>query len=167
MAEDMEKPPLRDGQLHSIAEYREALDGLIGIARQRLRIFDFNLADGGYDTVRRHDLLRAFLLGNRGNRLEIVLHDAGYLTRFCPRMLSLLRRFSHAVTIMETTPQAKGVYDPFAVADRAHYVHRFHYDSPRARFALNDAGGGGALTKRFEEIKAASGPAIPVTPLGL
>lgn len=167
MAEDLEKPPLRHGQLHSIAEYREALDGLVGVARRRLRIFDFNLEDGGYDMVRRHDLLRAFLLGNRGNRLEIVLHDADYLTRFCPRMSGLLRQFSHAVAIMETTPQAKGIYDPFAVADQAGYVHRFHYAAPRARFASDDADGGRALIKRFEEIKAACGPAIPATALGL
>lgn len=167
MAEDAEKPVLLHRQLHGIEEYHEAIDILIEMARQRLRIFDYNLEDGGYNTLQRFDLLRAFLLRNRGNRLEIVLHDTDYLTRFCPRMLSLLKQFSHAVSIMETTPQAKGIYDPFAVADQASYVHRFHYDAPRALLALNDVGGGHTLINRFEEIKEASGPAISATTLGL
>lgn len=167
MAEDAEKPALLHRQLLGIEEYREALDILIGIARQRLRIFDYNLEDGGYNTLQRFDLLRAFLLRNRSNRLEIVLHDTDYLARFCPRILNLLKQFSHAVSIMETTPQAKGIYDPFAVADQAFYVHRFHYDSPHALLALNDMGSGKTLTKRFEEIKEASGPVRSATTLGL
>lgn len=154
-------------QLHTAAEYEAAIDTLVGLAKRRLRIFDYNLEEGGYNTLRRHELLRAFLLANRGNRLEIVLHDTDYLTRFCPRMLNLLRQFSHAVTIQETTPQAKGIYDPFAVADQACYVHRFHYDAPRALFATNDVEGSHALIKRFEEIKAASATAIAATTLGL
>ena len=167
MAEEMEKPILLHRELHSIEAYCEAIDILIEMARQRLRIFDYNLEDGGYSTLRRYDLLRAFLLRNRRNRLEIILHDTDFLIRFCPRILSLLKQFSHAVSIMETTPQAKGIYDPFAVADQAFYVHRFHYDAPRALLALNDVGGGHTLIKRFEEIREASAPAISATTLGL
>ncbi|MGE5027900.1 MAG: hypothetical protein ACM3JK_05440, partial [Betaproteobacteria bacterium] len=167
VAENGEKSGLQHRQLHGIEEYREALDVLVGMARQRLRIFDSNLEERGHNSPRSHDLLRTFLLGNRGNRLEIVLHDTDYLIRYCPRMLSLLKQFSHAVTITETTSQAKGVYDPFAVADQACYVHRFHYDAPQALLALHDVGGAHALNQRFEELKEASGPALSATTLGL
>ncbi|MDO9064654.1 MAG: hypothetical protein Q7U25_05530 [Sulfuricella sp.] len=167
MAENPEKPILLHRQLNSTAGYTEAIDILIERARHRLRIFDHNLEDGGYTTLRRYDLLRTFLLANRSNRLEIVLHDIDYLTRFCPRILSLFKQFSHAITIQETTPQAKGIYDPFAIADEACFLHRFHYDNPRALLALNDIEGSHGLIKRFEEIRAASAPAITATTLGL
>lgn len=167
MAEELEKPVSQHTQLNGIEEYCAALDTLIDSARRHLRIFDYNLEDGGYSSLQRHDRLRAFLLRNRANRLEIVLHDTDYLTRFCPRLLSLLKQFSHAVTIMETTPQAKSIYDPFAVADQAFFVHRFHYDGPRALLALNDVAGSHTLIKRFEEIKEASELTISPTTLGL
>lgn len=167
MAENPEKPVLLHRQLNSTADYTEALDVLIGLARHRLRIFDYNLEDGGYTTLRRYDLLRTFLLASRSNRLEIVLHDTDYLTRFCPRILGLLKQFSHAITIQETTPQAKAIYDPFTIADEACFLHRFHYDNPRALLALHDIEGSHVLIKRFEEIRAASAPAIPATILGL
>jgi hypothetical protein len=167
MTKNAEEPTLLHRPLNGTREYSEALDSLIGTARNHLRIFDYNLEDGGYNSPHRLELLRAFLLEKRGNRLEIVLHDTDYLTRFCPRMLDLLRQFGHAVDIRETTSQAKSIYDPFAVADQANYVHRFHYDAPRALFAVNDMLGGHALIKHFEEIKQASGPAISVTMLGL
>ena len=167
MAENPEKPVLLHRQLNNATDYTEAIDVLIELARHRLRIFDYNLEDGGYTTLRRYELLRTFLLASRSNRLEIVLHDIDYLTRFCPRILSLLKQFSHAITIQETTPQAKGIYDPFAIADEACFLHRFHYDDIRALLALNDIEGSHVLIKRFEEIRAASAPAIPATTLGL
>jgi len=167
MAENLEKPVLLHRQLNSTADYTEALDSLIEIARHRLRIFDYNLEDGGYTSLRRYELLRTFLLANRSNRLEIVLHDSDYLIRFCPRILNLFKQFSHAITIQETTPQAKSIYDPFAIADEACFLHRFHYDNPRALLALHDIEGSHVLIKRFEEIRAASTPAITATTLGL
>ena len=167
MAENPGKPVLLHKQLNSTADYTEAIDILIELARHRLRIFDYNLEDGGYATLRRYELLRTFLLASRSNRLEIVLHDIDYLARFCPRILSLLRQFSNAITIQETTPQAKDIYDPFAIADETCFLHRFHYDSPRALLALHDVEGSHLLIKRFEEIRAASAPAITATTLGL
>ena len=167
MSETPDKPILLHRPINGIAEYEEALDILIELARRHLRIFDYNLEDGGYNTLRRFDLLRIFLLASRSNRLEIVLHDTDYLTRFCPRMINLFKQFSHAVTIMETTSEAKSIYDPFAVAGLTCYVHRFHYDDPRALLALNDVEGSHVLIKRFNEIRDASAPAVTATTLGL
>ena len=167
MTENPGKPVLLHRQLNSTGDYVEAIDILIEHARHRLRIFDYNLEDGGYTTFRRYELLRTFLLKSRSNRLEIILHDIDYLTRFCPRILNLLKQFSHAITVQQTTPQAKGIYDPFAIADEACFLHRFHYDDPRAMLALHDLEGSHVLIKRFEEIRAVSAPAITTTTLGL
>lgn len=154
-------------KIDSKPAYEEAVNTVIGNARTIVRIFDYNLEDGGYNSLRRFELLQAFLLASRNNRLYIVLHDVDYLTRFCPRMLALQRQFSHAISIHQITPEAKNVYDPFVLADQTHYVHRFHFDDFRASLALNDRQGAQALLNRFTEIWETSTPAVFASTLGL
>jgi hypothetical protein len=148
-------------------EYEAAIDTLIGQAHSSLRIFDFSLAGGGYNTLRRYELLRDFLLGSRRNQLDIVLHETGYLTQQCPRMMQLLAQFSHAIRVHQTNPETRNIYDPFIVADTAHHLHRFHYDGPRALLVLNDVAATSILSKRLDEIWAYSIPAVFGTTLGL
>jgi len=148
-------------------ELEEATNTVIQLAQRQLRIFDYNLSDGSYNSAARFDLLRNFLLASRANRLDIVLHDTDYLTRQCPRMMLLIQQFSDAIRVNTTTPETKSIYDPFLVADQMHYVHRFHYDSPRALMALYDAPGALAMYRRYDEIWEASMPSTFATTLGL
>ncbi len=153
-------------RLEGNTEHEDALDTLFARPGRQLRIFDRQLG-AGYDSARRHDLLRHLLLASRSHRIQIVLHDASNLQRDCPRLMNLLRQFSHAVTIHETEPQAKGVYDPFAVLDERDYVHRFHYDDTRGLLALDDPHEARGFVQRFEEIWEASSSAVSGTTLGL
>ncbi|MEN6586447.1 MAG: hypothetical protein ABFE02_10460 [Sulfuricella sp.] len=148
-------------------DYEQAIDLVIEQARHNLRIFSYNLRDEAYNSLARFESLQNFLLMRRSNRLTIVLHDTDYLTRECPRMMNLLRQFSHAITVYQTNDEARGVSDPFIIADNDHYLHRFHYDHPRAGLALNDKEGALDLIRRFNEIMEASEPAAPPTTLGL
>lgn len=163
MSQNVE-PQLR--KLAGNAQYNDALDTLFGRPGRKLRIFDRQLGSG-YVGVRRQELLRQFLLASRSNRIQIVVHDAGNLQRDCPRLVLLLRQFADAININETEPQAKGVYDPFAVMDERDYVHRFHYDDSRGLLGLDDLQGAHGFVQRFEEIWEASAPAISATTLGL
>jgi hypothetical protein len=149
-----------------IAEYEAALDRLLERPRRNLRLFDRQLAKS-FNAAARSELLRAFLLRNRANRIQIVLHDASNLERDCPRLMQLLRQFSHAVAIHETEPHAKRVYDPFALCDERDHLHRFHYEASRALLALDDPVGTQLLVERFQELWEASGPAASATTLGL
>jgi hypothetical protein len=153
--------------LNSARELEEAANTLVEHARHTLCIFDFNLADMGYNSPTRYELLSRFLLESRANRLEIVLHDTDYVMRYCPRLLQLQRQFSHAMAFFQTTGEARKVYDPFTVADAMHCLRRFHYDHPRGVLTLHNIPEAQNLMKRFEELKAASKPAIPPTTLGL
>ena len=148
------------------AEFEDALDCLLARPGRALRIFDRQLG-GGYNGVRRIQLLRDFLLANRNNRIQIVLHDTSNLQRDCPRFMELLRLFSHAISINETDPEAKGVHDPFCIMDVRDYVHRFHHDGPRGVLGLDDLATAQLLAQRFEEIWQASSPAASATTLGL
>ena len=66
-----------------------------------------------------------------------------------------------------TQSLARGVYDPFCVIDGSHYVRRFHYNSGRGIFAVNDPDRASELVQRFDEIWSASQPAVTGTVLGL
>jgi hypothetical protein len=147
-------------------EYEEAIDIVLARPQRTLRIFDRHLGSG-YNSVQRYELLRDFLQRSRANRLYLVLHDASGLTRDCPRIINLLRQFSHAVTVHETEGQGKRACDPIALADERDYLHRFHYDDTRALLALDDPQGAHGLLQRFQEIWEASVPAVSATTLGL
>lgn len=162
-------PPLspEHRRIEGVQDYVQAIDLVIRQAHRNLRIFSNNLRGEGYNSVARIESLQNFLLTNRANRLTIVLHDTDYLTRECPRMMNLLQQFSHAINIYQTGDEARGVSDPFIIADNEHYLHCFHYDHPRATLALNDKTGALELARRFNEIMEASEPAVPPTTLGL
>lgn len=148
-------------------EIEAAINTVIPHAQRTLRIFDFNLENGGYNSPARFELFRNFLLESRVNRIDIAIHNSDYISRYCPRMLILLAQFSHAISIHLTNEEAKSVHDNFIIADHAHYIHRFHYDSPRAIIALHDPSGAIDLAKRFTEIWAKTTPAVFATTLGL
>lgn len=165
MSDDIKEKQHR--QLLGRSEYIAALDEVFSRASRVIRIFDYNLENGGYDRPERFELLDRFLAADRNNRLLIVVHDPDGVVRNCPRLMILLRRYSYAMSINETLHQAKGVYDPFAIVDERHFVRRFHYDQPKAMTALDDPQGARTLILRFEEIWEASRPAIFATHLGL
>ena len=153
-------------KLEGLVAYEAALDELIANTAQTVRIFDKNIGRG-FNTSQRYDLLRQLLLAKRTNRLYIVLHETANITRDCPRLMMLLKQFSHGISIHQTLPAARRVYDPFAVGDDMRFVHRFHYDDVRGAATIGDIANTRLLLKRFEEIWAASAPAVAATTIGL
>ncbi len=156
----------RHTRLEGSTDFEAALDTVIARTTHRLRVFDRALGRR-FDSAQRHELIRGFLLANRANRLQIVLHEVDNVVRDCPRLVSLMRSRSGAISIHQTLPDAHGVYDPFTIADERDFVHRFHYEDTRGMIAMDDPHGARQLIERFEELLAASRPAIPATPLGL
>lgn len=151
----------------TLNEYHAALNLVIQRAEKNLNIFDFNLADSGYNSPQRFQLLYDFLLADRNNQLIIILHDTDYLAKYCPRIMSLLTRFSHAIDIRQTREHVKHIHDTFTLADNRHCVHRFHYDHPKCRLVLDDIQGCAPFAQRFNELEEASDEALPPTTLGL
>jgi hypothetical protein len=152
--------------LASVSEFEDALDNVIALASRELRIFDTTLGRR-FNSIARAEAIRSFLLASRRNRLRIVIHETTHLDRDCPRLMTLLRSFSHAISIHETQPQAKLVYDPFTIADELHYARRFHFDEMRGLCGMDDPIGARTLIDRFEEIWEASSPSVSATTLGL
>ena len=154
-------------KINSHGEYHQAMATLFTLATRNISIFDYNLEDSLIDAPEQVATLRKFLLKNRSNTLSIVLQDPTFLVRYCPRLQTLLRQFSHAVFIHQSGPEAKNVYDPFIIVDTHMYLRRFHYDSPRGVWCTNGPGVNENLRKRFQEIWETSAPALTATTLGL
>ena len=152
--------------LSGMVEYQQALDEVLVYARHWVRVFDYDLHEAGWNSPARFERLNQFLL-ERDAQLHIVLHSIDFVTRHCPRLLVLLRQFSEKVAIHQTTSEARSAADPMLIVDDACYVHRFHYQQPRAELALHTPTHTSALLRRFEEIWHASAPAVTATVLGL
>ena len=162
-------PPERmpgERKLEGNAAYEAALDELLANTEHTVRIFDRRLT-AAFNSPRRYGLLRQLLLAKRSNRVHIVLHETTNVTRDCPRLILLLKQFSHSMAIHQTLPVARRVYDPFSIADDLRFVHRFHYNDVRGAATIGDVAATHSLLKRFDEIWQASAPAVTANTTGL
>jgi len=168
MSEPDEARPQTEYQtFEGAAEFQQAVERLLAAPGRELRIFDPNLSALRLNDPERIERLKAFLLESRTRHIFIALHDPDHVTRECPRMMSLLARFAHAIQVNRTHDEIRGIQDSFLVLDQSHYLRR-----PVARFfrgalGLHDEPEALAMRGRFQEIWAASFPGVSSTTLGL
>ena len=148
-------------------ELQAAIDRLLSLPGRELRIFDPDLAVLRLNSPERIEKLRSFLAASRTRRLFVVVHEPGHVTRFCPRMMTLLSLYNHAIQINRTGEEIRELQDSFMVLDKNHYVRR-----PVARFfrgaaGVNDETEALVMRSRFQEIWNASVPAVSSTTAGL
>ena len=158
-----EPPEPRLVELATLAQQSSAIDQLVALARHRIRVFDQDMSQTGWNQVSRIDRVAAFLRGTRG----IIVHDTTYLETACPRMLNLLRACGYAITIYRTGAEARHATDPLLIVDDRHYLHRFHFERPRAAMGIEQPEQTRPLASRFDEIWATGEPGINATVLGL
>lgn len=158
---------LQHSRLEGILDYNAALDTLCKLAKRNLYFFEKNYDGLDFNAEARYETLRNFFLANPANRLFVLAHDTHFLATRCPRMMMLLRNFGHAMSINQTPRTLKKITEPFAIADDAHFVRRFHFDDPRGILAQYDPENARALKSRFMEMWSASSPAVSTTKLGL
>ena len=149
------------------SEYGPALDRLLGLAAREVLVFDPDLRDGGWNAPARIEVLRAFLLGHRESRMQIIVHETTYIESHLPRLTSLLRSFGHKFSILHTIEAGRNPRDAFVIVDGRHVVHRFHQDSPRGELALNAPLKARQLRDRYDDILAFTEPGVNATVSGL
>lgn len=149
------------------AGFQAAVERLLEQPGRELRVFDPDGAALLLNDAPRIERLERFLLASRTRRLYLVLHDTEHLTRQCPRMLTLLRRFAHAIQINRTDETIRELQDAFLVLDSLHFVRRPVAQFFRGAMALGDENEALAMRGRFMEIWAASYPAVSSTTVGL
>jgi hypothetical protein len=147
--------------------FQAAVDRLLEQPGRELRVFDPDGAALRLNDSARIERLERFLLASRTRRLYLVVHNTDHLTRQCPRLLMLLRRFAHAMQINQTHEEIREVQDAFLLLDSVHYVRRPVAALFRGAIGLGDENEGQALRGRFGEIWAASYPSVSSTTVGL
>jgi hypothetical protein len=154
-------------QFDGETQFQQAVDRLLEAPGRELRIFDPDLAALRLNSPERIERLKAFLLASRTRRVFIALHRPDHLTRECPRMMSLLARFAHAIQIQCTHEEIRDLQDSFLVLDQAHYVRRPVAQFYRGALGLHDETEALAMRGRFQEIWSASFPGVSANTLGL
>ena len=147
--------------------FQSAIDRLLEQPGRELRAFDPDGAALLLNDPMRIERIAKFLLASRTRRLYLVLHDTEHLTRHCPRMMSLITRFAHAIQVNKTHEEIRELQDAFLVLDSLHYVRRPVAQFFRGSIGLGDDTEGLAMRGRFTEIWAASFPAVSGTTVGL
>jgi hypothetical protein len=160
-------PAQGETRLDTIAAQADAIDTLIDLASARVLVFDRDLAEGLWNTARRADRVAAFLRRSRHARLSIIVHEPRYVEASCPRLVDLLKVYSHAMNVWRTGIEARGATDALVIADGRHSLHRYHVDQPRATLAIDMPAAAKPLVARFDEIWATGEPALGGSVLGL
>lgn len=159
--------PTRYERFDTEAAFQAAVDLLLAQDGRELRVFDPDLGGLRLNSPARIELLESFLQASRTRRLYLAAHDTDTLTKYCPRMMTLLARFSHAVQVNRTHEEIRKVQDAFLVLDALHYVRRPVAQFFRGAIGLYDENEALAMRGRFGEIWSASYPAVAPTTLGL
>jgi hypothetical protein len=160
-------PAPRRETIDTVAAQVDAIDTLIGFARQSVRVFDVDLSETGWNSAPRAKAIAAFLRANGTATLDIVVHDTGWIERSCPRLTGMLKYYGHAITIRRTGEEAKHAMDPLVLVDSQHFLHRLHISQPRAALGVAEPEASKPLVARFEAIWASAEPGIGPTVLGL
>ena len=108
----------------SNAGFQEAVDRLLGQPGRELRVFDPDGASLRLNDAARVSRLEGFLQASRTRRLYMVVHSADHITRHCPRMMSLLARYAHAIQIYRTGEEIRELQDAFLVLDALRVMHK-------------------------------------------
>jgi hypothetical protein len=147
--------------------FQAAVDRILQQPGRELRVFDPDGAALRLNDSGRIGSLERFLQSSRTRRLYLVLHDPNHLQRHCPRMMSLLARYSHAIQIHRTQEEIRELQDAFMVLDSVHYLRRPVAAFFRGAIGLADENEALAMRARFNEIWQASYPAVSSTTVGL
>lgn len=151
----------------SEADYQRAVDRLLAQPGRELRVFDPDLTTLRLTAPERIELLQKFLLASRTRRIYIAVHETDWLTRRCPRMMTLLARFSHAIQVHRTQEEIRNIQDSFLVLDSRHYVRRPMASQFRGAIGVHDETEALAMRTRFLEIWEDSYPGVSSTTIGL
>ena len=148
-------------------EFQQVVDRLLEQPGRELRIFDPDLVALRLNSPARIAQLDRFLRASRTRRIQIAVHRTDHVTRYCPRMMDLLKLFAHAIQINRTHEEISDLQDAFIVLDAQHYLRRPVAAHLRGAIGLDDENEALAMRARFMEIWSASYPGVASTTVGL
>ncbi len=149
------------------ADYRRALDSLIGAARSIIRIFDADGAQLEFNSANRLESLGGFLHANIEAKLIIVVRSIDHIEKRCPRFVKFLSLHGNQIDVYQTNSEAPRVEDCFLIADQLHFARRAVQSHPRGVVIRDDEHETAPMIERFEQIQDASSIVSLTTIVGL
>lgn len=167
MSDEPPKPQTEYARFEGEADFQQAVDRLLAQSGRELRIFEPDLSALRLNSPARIAQLEGFLRASRTRRIQIAVHHTEHVTRHCPRMMDLLKRFNHAIQINRTEEEIRSLQDAFMVLDAEHYLRRPVAGRLRGAIGLHDETEALSMRGRFLEIWSASFPGVSSTTVGL
>lgn len=131
-------------------EYAAALDTLLQTAQRGIRIYDWDLSDGGYAQPARIQLLNDFCKQSPGRQARILLADSEWLTRYAGQLMQLLTVWGHVLEIRVRENEPPPAQDCFVLVDDYGALKRFDKDHPKGVMYLHSRGDVVDLGLRFD-----------------
>lgn len=147
--------------------YRDALVAVIALARREIVCFDQDLIAMGLAETRTVALLSDFAQGGRQRRIRFAVHDAEPMAARAPRLIELLRRFSHVVEVRRTPDHLHHLAERWLLADAGSGVIRFHADHARGKLVTDEPTEIQGWWQRAEDLWADSEVCSPASVTGL
>ena len=151
----------------SWADYQTAIDRLLAIACQKIRIYDEDLSSLKLESEPRLAHIKRILQAGHENTLQIALRNASPFRQQHPVLLKLLSNYGHLAAVQETPPQLAHLRDSMILVDDKHALIRFERDLPRSKLLIDEIDEVRPYLTRFREIWTEGGESVSVTALGL
>ncbi len=148
-------------RLDTRSQARAAFDDIVARTQRSLRIADDRGEFYGLDRKAFADALQALLLRSREATVELILHDASFVERSCPRVTALLRRFWPRLRILASEESARNYPRSFVLADDTAVLRRPHHGSA---LTFVDFGDDAVTEARALIGELAAGASVAITP---
>ena len=112
-------------------DYVSALNTLLAQANRLVRIYDWDLFGGGYETPARIQLLTDFCKVGMGRQVRILLADDAYLKRDAGQMMNLVRVWGHVLQVRVRDSEPSPATDCFVLVDERGALKRFDKDNAK------------------------------------
>ncbi len=153
-------------RLATRGEAREAFDRIVARTQRSLYVADDRGEFLGLDRKSFADALEALFGRTRDASARIVVHDASFIERSCPRLLRLLQLRSSQFAILRSDESVRSYPRAFVLADDTVVLRRPHHDSAASFVDFDDA----AVAQAREligELVAGALPAVRPVATGL
>jgi hypothetical protein len=131
-------------------DYVAALNTLLSSASRNIRIYDWDLSDGGYETPARIELLNQFCKQGQGHEVRILLADDSYLRRQGGQMMRLLSVWGHVLQVRVRDSEPPPAKDCFVLVDDYGVLKRFDKSQTKGVMRLDSRGDVVDLGIRFD-----------------
>ncbi|MEW6132188.1 MAG: hypothetical protein AB1591_03345 [Pseudomonadota bacterium] len=148
-------------------DYVSALNALLPTATHLIRIYDWDLSDGGYETPERIEMLGDFCKLGGVRSVKILLADGSYLKRHGGQMMRLLSTWGNVLQVRVRDSDPPPATDCFVLIDQKGLLKRYDKDNAKGLMNPDARGEVAELGIRFDAEWGRSAGRVSARTVGL